>query len=397
MFANSGLISETSSAGGFSAERSDAEKPPAADDRSNALWSGTAESGTVETVGELDRRRSFGTSPNSRQSRTVSPSSSSHLQGRDTSKMNFQHFMGIDVAKDKLDIADGSGSAIEQFDNNAKGHQLLLGKLPKPETCLIVLEATGRYERAVVLELVNAGHVVSVVNPRQVRDFAKALGILAKTDKIDARVIAKFGEQVRPRAVAKTNEKQGELDQLVTRRRQLLATRTSEKNRQGVATSKVVRKSIQKIIDHLTKEVRRIDTEIARLVQSDDDWRARADILKSTPGVGEVTSTTLIAELPELGKLNRQQISSLVGVAPFNRDSGTMRGRRSIYGGRRSVRSALYMAAMTARRHNPVLKAFADRLEDRGKSPKVILVACMRKLLVILNTMVKTNSHWKYS
>ena len=162
-----------------------------------------------------------------------------------------------------------------------------------------------------------------------------------------------------------------------------------------MATSKVVFKSIQNSVDHLTKEIRRIDAEIARLVKSDDEWNGKADILKSVPGVGDVTSTTLIAELPELGKLNRKQISSLVGLAPLNRDSGTMRGRRTIFGGRRSVRSALYMAALTARRHNSVIAAFADRLAAQGKSPKVVLVACMRKLLVILNTMIKTNTHWE--
>ena len=162
-----------------------------------------------------------------------------------------------------------------------------------------------------------------------------------------------------------------------------------------MASAKVVFKSIQHSVDHLTKDIRRIDAEISKLVKSDDEWNGKADILKSAPGVGEVTSTTLIAELPELGKLNRQQISSLVGVVPYNRDSGTMRGRRTIFGGRRSVRSALYMAAMSARRSNPVIAAFADRLKTKGKSPKVILVACMRKLLVILNTMIKTNTQWE--
>jgi transposase len=308
--------------------------------------------------------------------------------------MEFDRVIGIDVSKDKLDVADWPETMVERFDNDESGHQQLLKELPKPETCLVVLEATGGYEKRAVLELVNAGHVVSVVNPRQVRDFAKALGILAKTDRIDARVIARFGHQVRPRAVAKTHEKQDELDQLVTRRRQLIGLRTAEKNRTATATSKVVRKSLQKSVDHLTKDIRRIDAEVARLVQSDDDWRSKVDILQSTPGVGEVTSTTLIAELPELGHLNRQQISALVGVVPFNRDSGTLRGRRTIFGGRRSVRSVLYMAALSARRSNPVIRAFGERLAAQGKTPKVVIVACMRKLLVILNTMLKTNTHW---
>ena len=383
-------ISETTDAVAVAAERSEAATATATDDRSITLRSGQA-----EIVGEPDRLRSFGTSPNSRLSRSTNQSSSSYLQGRDTSKMDFQHFIGIDVAKAKLDVANAPNAAVEQFDNNSDGHQQLLQKLPKPKTCLIVLEATGGFERDVVLELVNDGHVVAVVNPRQVRDFAKALGIIAKTDKIDARVIARFGEVVRPRAVAKTHEKQAELDQLVTRRRQLITSRTAEKNRQAMARSRAVIKSIQRSVDHLTKEIRRIDAEINRMVKSDDEWNEKAEILKSAPGVGEVTSTTLIAELPELGQLNRKQIASLVGIVPFNRDSGTMRGRRTIFGGRRSVRTALYMAALTARRRNPVIAAFADRLAAQGKSPKVILVACMRKLLVILNTMIKTNQHWE--
>ncbi len=391
MLSKYGSVSETTRhtvAVGVAAERSEAATPTAVDDRSIALRSGQA-----ETAGEPDRRRPFGSSPNSRLSRTTN--SSSYLQGRDTSNMNFRYFIGIDVAKAKLDVAHAPDAVVEQFDNNADGHQELLHKLPKPESCLIVVEATGGYERGVVLKLIDAGHVVSVVNPRQVRDYAKALGILAKTDRIDARVIARFGEHVRPRAVAKTHEKQSELDQLVTRRRQLIASRTAEKNRQAMASSKVVFKSIQRSVDHLNKQIDGIDAEITRLVKSDDEWKGKADILKSAPGVGEVTSTTLIAELPELGSLNRKQISSLVGVVPFNRDSGTMRGRRTIFGGRRTVRSALYMAALTARRRNPIITAFADRLATQGKPPKVILVACMRKLLVILNAMIKTNTPWE--
>lgn len=369
------------------AKRSEAATTTATDDRSIPLRSGDA-----EIVGKPDRRWSFENSPNSRQSRHSV--SSSYLQGRDTSMMDFESVIGIDVSKNKLDVADWPESFTGQATNDETGHQQLIEKLPQPESCLVVVEATGRYEKALVLALVDAGYLVAVVNPRQVRDFAKALGILAKTDRIDARVIARFGQQVRPRALAQTHEKQDELDQLVTRRRQLIASRTAEKNRTGTATSKVVRKSLQKIVDQLSKETRRIDAEIARLVKSDDEWKGRAELLQSAPGVGEITATTLIAEVPELGQLNRQKISALVGVAPFNRDSGQFRGRRTIFGGRRAVRSVLYMAALAARRCNPVIRAFADRLEAQGKLPKVILVACMRKLLVILNSMVKTNTHW---
>jgi len=310
--------------------------------------------------------------------------------------MTFQHFVGIDVSKATLDVAFEPDAKVEQFNQTANGHKELLRKIHQPGTCLIVLEATGRHEKEIAIKLVDAGHIVAVVNPRHVRDFAKAHGILAKTDSIDAAVIAKFGQQVRPRAIAKTHDLQDELDQLVARRRQIIVARTAEKNRKKTpGNSKFVVKSLTKTIKHLDKELKLVDAEIARLVQSDDDWKARMELLKSVPGVGPATSTTLLAELPELGHLNRQQIAALVGVVPFNRDSGTMRGRRSIYGGRRSVRCMLYMAALTAIRRNPVIQAFADRLRNQGKQPKVIITACMRKLLVILNTMVKTNSHWK--
>jgi transposase len=389
MLSESQCIEENTNIVVVPAERSEAGTTTTADDRSMALGSGDA-----ETVGKQDRRRSLGRSPNSRQSRLTLATSSSYLQGRDTSKMDFACVIGIDVAKAKLDVANGQDSPIQQFDNDASGHQQLLKTLPKQKTCLVVLEATGQYEKHIVMELVNAGHLVSVVNPRQVRDFAKAIGILAKTDKIDARVISHFGQLVRPRTVAQTHEKQDELDQLVTRRRQLIATRTAEMNRQSMATSKVVRKSVQQHVDHLKKDIRKIDVEITRLVKSDEEWNGKSELLQSAPGVGPVTASTLIAELPELGKISRQKISALVGIAPFNRDSGQFRGRRMIFGGRRTVRSVLYMAALTARRHNPVIRAFADRLEAQGKLPKVIIVACMRKLLVILNTMVKTNTSW---
>jgi transposase len=303
--------------------------------------------------------------------------------------------LGIDVSKLHLDLADYPASITDRFGNDPDGHQQLLAKLPPADGCLLVLEATGGYEQAIVLALLEAGYVVSVVNPRQVRDFARAVGVLAKTDPVDARMIARYGYQIRPRAIAETPKNQGELGELVTRRRQLVGTRTSELNRKAKATSKVVRKSLQQNVDHLNKHIRRIDKEIARLVKSNDDWKNKAELLQSAPGIGEVASTTLVAELPELGQLNRQKISALVGVAPYNRDSGQMRGRRTIFGGRRAVRSVLYMAALSARRHNPVIRRFADRLQAQGKLPKVILVACMRKLLIILNTMVRTNTPWK--
>lgn len=309
--------------------------------------------------------------------------------------MTFTHFVGIDIAKAKFDVAAGVDGQVFQLSNDATGFAELSKRLSQPGSCLIVMEATGGYEKALAVYLTDLGHVVSVVNPRQVRDFAKAMNILAKTDKIDARVLAVFGERIRPRAVAITNEKQDELDQLVTRRRQLIATRTSEKNRKGQTSSKVVRESIQTIIDALDKDIRLMDCEIAKLIESDDDWKTRMEILTSTPGIGDVVARTIVAELPELGTLNRNQIGALVGVVPLNRDSGTLKGKRSIFGGRPSVRSALYMAALSARRHNPAIKQFADRLKAQSKPPKVVLVACMRKLLITLNTMMKTQTKWQ--
>ena len=388
MLRTSGVLDETTDAVDLDSERSEEAKSTAADGRSLTL-----ECCDADTVWELDRRRPLENNPNSRLSR--GKHSSSHLQGRDTSKMSFQDFVGIDVSKAKLDLAFDERSTTASVSNDPEGIDELVQLLPEPESCLIVIEATGNYERALVVRLADAGHIVSVVNPRQVRDFAKALGKLAKTDKIDARIIAQFGKLTRPRAVAKTKKLQSELDQLVTRRRQLIGTRTAEKNRQGQAASKLVRKSIQRVLDAINKDIKTIDREITKLVQSDDDWKNRAELLGTMPGIGDVTSTTIIAELPELGKLNRQEIASLVGLAPFNRDSGKMRGKRSIFGGRETVRSALYMAALSARRYNPAIKDFSQRLSEQGKPPKVVITACMRKILVTLNSMVKTNSPWQ--
>ena len=303
-------------------------------------------------------------------------------------------FVGIDIAKKSLDVATLPATTPRTFSHDTKGRKELLNNLPQPETCLVVIEATGGYERLLVADLLDAGHLVAVVNPRQVRDFAKAFGILAKTDRIDAAVIAHFGKKVKPRPLAEVHEKQGELDQLVTRRRQLVALRTAEKNRFAMAHSKPVKRSLQQVINTLIKEIKRIEKEIFVLVESDDQWRGKADILSSVPGVGDVTAATLIAEFPELGQINRQQAAALAGLAPFNRDSGKFQGKRTISGGRRTVRTALYMAALSAKTHNPLIRKFADRLKAEGKLPKVILTACMRKLLVILNTMLKTNTLW---
>jgi transposase len=306
-------------------------------------------------------------------------------------------WIGIDVAKHSLDAASCPEGSLHRATvaNSPQGIRSLLAQLPPADQARIVVEATGGYERLLVASLLEAGYAVAVVNPRQVRNFARALGVLAKTDRIDAAVLAQFGQRVQPRPRAENPAHQAELAQLVARRRQLIELRTMESNRLELTTAKVAHKSIRTLLATLDKQIARLDAEIARLIDSDDDWRAKAEILTSAVGIGPVASSTLLAELPELGKLNRQQISSLAGVAPFNRDSGKLRGQRSIYGGRASVRAALYMATLSAKRHNPVLRAFAQRLTAAGKPPKVVLVACMRKLLVILNTMLKQNTPWK--
>jgi len=375
------------SAVGKAAERSEAGFPTAAGDRSIVP-------GSLKTVTKQDRRRFRGTSPNSRQSRRRA--SSSHLQDRDHSMDgSITHFAGIDVSKKSLDLCLLPEDRRQTFTHDKAGIQQLLAALPVGETCLIAVEATGGYHRNLVAELVNAAHQVAVVNPRQVRDFARGLGILAKTDRLDAHVIACFAQHVRPRVAAPLSPAQAELEQLVTRRRQLVDLRTAELNRMQTVSSKSVRKSVQQMVDMLRKEIRRVEHDILTLLESDDDWKAKMDRLESVPGVGPVSVASLLAELPELGQLNRQEIAALVGVAPFNRDSGRFRGKRAIWGGRASVRSVLYMAALTARRHNPILRAFANRLEAAGKPFKVVITACMRKLLIILNTMLKERTQWQ--
>jgi len=303
-------------------------------------------------------------------------------------------YVGIDVSKDSFDVCVLPEKKFFKLKQDVSGRRELVSHLPSPGDCLIAVEATGGYERLLVAELVDAGHHVAVVNPRQVRNFAKGVGILAKTDRIDASVLARFAHDVQPRCLGQTTEKQGQLEQLVVRRRQLVGLRTAEKNRMETVTAKPVRKSLQQTIDHLNKQIQRIDKEILALVESHDEWRDKTNLIQSVPGIGPVAGASLVAELPELGQLNRQQIASLVGVAPMNRDSGRFRGQRAISGGRTSLRNVLYMAALTARRYNPVIRAFADRLAAHGKKAKVILTACMRKLLVILNTMVKNNTQW---
>ncbi len=302
-------------------------------------------------------------------------------------------FVGIDVSKSKFDVVVLPEGTRVTCTYDREGIDQLLAQLPRHD-CVVVLEATGGLERRLAAELIDAGHQTAIANPRQVRDFARGIGVLAKNDRLDARVLAIYAQHVQPRLSVKPSEKRQELTALVVRRRQLLALQTAESNRLQQTKIKLATKSIRHVLDLLRRELKKLDAEIARLIADDEDWRSKSELLQSVPGVGPATSASLVAELPELGKLNRQEIASLVGLAPFSRDSGQFRGQRSIWGGRGSVRCALYMAALNAKRCNPVIHAFAERLKRAGKRPKVVLTACMRKLLVILNTMLRNQTEW---
>ena len=302
-------------------------------------------------------------------------------------------FVGIDVSKAGLDVAVRPMGRREFVANDAAGIQILVKRLRELQPALIVLEATGGVERAVTRALASAEFPVVVINPRQVRDFAKATGQLAKTDTIDAAVLARFGEAVRPALRPLPDEVTWELRAVVTRRRQLTEMIVAETNRLSGA-SKAVRKRINAHLRWLETELKRADKDLDQSIRQSPIWRENEDLLRSVPGMGPVISRTLLAELPELGRLNRKQIAALVGVAPLNRDSGTLRGRRSIWGGRATVRAALYMGALVASRRNAVIQTFYRRLRNAGKAPKIALVACMRKLLTILNAMIKHKTHW---
>jgi len=312
----------------------------------------------------------------------------------DGSLAHYQTFIGIDVAKATLDVACLPEQAPLRFGNDSTGFGQLRKRLLLLDRCLIVVEATGGYERRLIADLIDHGFSVARVNPRQVRDYARGIGYLAKTDRLDAAVLARFAREIRPRPLAPTPEKQRELDELVNRRRQLLGLHTAESNRLETVIAQRARQSIQKILKVLQQQIDHMDKAIADLIESDDQWRHKNEILQGVPGIGPVTSTTLVGELPELGQVNRQEVSALVGLAPYNHDSGTHQGQRSIHGGRASVRSALYMAALTAKRHNPLIRRFAERLERAGKKFKVVITACMRKLLILLNQLIKTNTSW---
>jgi transposase len=303
-------------------------------------------------------------------------------------------FVGLDIAKDHIDVSVRPTEDRWQADQTDAGLAQLVTRLAGLTPTLVVVESTGGYETAVVTALAVAQVPVAVVNPRQVRDFAKAIGRLAKTDALDAAVLALFAERVRPDVRPLPDDAQQELVALVTRRRQLIEMLTAERNR--VATARrSVRASVQQHVRWLERRIQDADADLTTTLQRSPLWRAKDDLLRSVPGIGPITSSMLIALLPELGVLSRREIASLVGVAPLNRDSGQHRGRRVVWGGRATVRAPLYMATLVATRRNPVIRAFYQRLRGAGKPPLVALVAAMRKLLTILNAMVKHQQSWQ--
>ena len=302
-------------------------------------------------------------------------------------------FVGIDVGKDELVIALAPSGEQWSTPNVASALAVLGERLTAVRPALIVLEATGGYETAAVATLGAAGLPVIVVNPRQVRDFARATGRLAKTDRVDAQVLALFAERIRPAVRPLPDEVTQDLQALVLRRRQLIDMLTAEKNRLGLAR-KPIRQSLKAHIAYLERELHSADADLRDAVAGSPLWRATDDLLQSVPGIGPTVALTLLAELPELGLLSRREIAALVGVAPVARDSGKERGRRAIAGGRASVRKALFMATLVASRHNALIRAYYQRLLAVGKPKKLALVACMRKLLVILNAMLRQQVAW---
>ena len=308
--------------------------------------------------------------------------------------MEQQQWVGIDVCQKYLDVYIRPSAKLFQVTNDEFGITELVKTLREIKPELIVLEATGGMELSAAIELTQAELAVAIINPRQARDFAKATGQLAKTDAIDARILAHFADAIRPQVRAIKDESSQQLQDLVQRRRQISDMITAEKNRLR-GKSNVVQSDIKEHIEWLEEKLKEIELQIKNAIASDENWKQKKKLLTSVPGVGEVVATTLISSLPELGKLSHKSISYLVGLAPLNRDSGKSRGKRRIWGGRANVRCVLYMAALVAVRFNPVIKNFYQRLLDKGKPKKVALTACMHKLLILLNAMVRNGQAWQ--
>ena len=306
-----------------------------------------------------------------------------------------EHFIGIDVAKDRLDVHTRPAGEVFAVARDGNGLAMLVERLQRLAPALVALEATGGYETVVASALGAAQLPLAVVNPRQIRDFARATGKLAKTERIDAAAIAHFAEAVRPPARPLANAEARALGELVARRRQVIEMIIAERHRRRMASQRRVIRAIERHLALLQAELSELEGDIDDAIRKSPAWQADADLLVSVPGVGKVTLRTLIAELPELGHLNRRKIAALVGVAPINRDSGTLRGRRTIAGGRPAVRTALYMAALVASRANPVIAAYYAKLRAAGKTGKQSLVACMRRLVVILNAILRDRKPWQ--
>lgn len=305
-----------------------------------------------------------------------------------------EKFAGIDVSKSTLDVCiEPIGQTLHVAYDEA-GIRQVFSRLKEASPALIVMEATGGLEVRIATELASKGLPVAVINPRQACDFAKATGQLAKTDQVDAAVLAAFAKAIRPQAHPLKDADTHALDDMVSRRRQLIDMRVQETLRLGTAASKPLQKSLIKHIAWLDKQITAIDTDLTKRLHGSDVWRAKDDLLRGIPGVGAVTTLTMLAKCPELGTLNRREVAALTGVAPLANDSGKHRGKRFIWGGRADVRAVLYMAAVSAIRCNDTIKAFAERLKKAGKPPKVVIVACMRKLLTIMNSMLKNNTRW---
>jgi transposase len=303
-------------------------------------------------------------------------------------------FIGIDVSKDQLDVHILPSKESLVVMHNDEGIAGLCQRLGTLIPCLVVLEATGGLQDRIAAALAAAGLLVAVVNPRQVRDFARAHGRLAKTDRIDAEIIATFAAQIRPEPRPLPDADRKALIDLVARRRQLVDMRTAEKIRRSQIAAHL-RPGLEAHLEWLSKAIAEIDNDIGKALRNSPVWRVEDELLQSVPGLGPVTRAMFLAKLPELGKLNRRQIAALVGVAPMNRDSGKLRGRRMIKGGRADLRSVLYMATITAIRFNPMIRTFHQRLKAKGKPAKVAITACMRKLLTILNAMLKVRAPWQ--
>jgi transposase len=305
-----------------------------------------------------------------------------------------EKFVGIDVSKSTLDVCIEPDEKTLHVAYDEAGIKQIVDRLKEVSPTLIVIEATGGLEIRIATELASKGLQVAVINPRQARDFAKATGRLAKTDQVDAAMLAAFAKAIRPQARPLRDEDTCALNDMVSRRRQLIDMRVQETLRLGTAASKPLQKNLSKHIAWLDKRIAEIDTDLTKRLRNSDVWRIKDDLLRGIPGVGAVTTLTVLAKCPELGTLNRREIAALTGVAPLANDSGKHRGKRFIWGGRADVRAVLYMAAVSAIRCNEPIKAFAERLKKAGKPPKVVIVACMRKLLTIMNSMLKNNEPW---